>query len=1036
MSKLPTGIVTFILTDVEGSTRLWEAHPGAMRKAVSRHHEIVHQAIERTGGVRPQDQGEGDSVVGAFAKATDAIACALDIQLMLLKEPWPEEAPIRVRIGIHAGEIELRDERNYYGPTINRCARIRAIAHGGQTLVSRATEQLLHQSLPTGSHLRDLGPQRLKDLSEPEHVFQLCHPDLVDEFPPPRSMQVLPNNLPVQLTSFVGRDPEMAEVGTLLTTSRLVTLAGAAGCGKTRLALQVAAEKIDEFEDGAWFVDLAPVTDPALVPHTTADAIGVKEEPRRSILETLIEYVRKRRILLLLDNCEHVLSACTDLAADLLKSCPNLVIMTTSREPLGVPGETSWRVPSLPIPDAAHSRTLDELTQFDSARLFLDRALARSPDLQLDTNEAAAVGQICRRLDGIPLAIELAAAHTDVLTCEQIDSMLDDHFRILTGGARTALERQQTMLAAVGWSYDLLTEHEQVLLRRLSVFVGGFTLEATEEICAGGPFDTPQIFGLLSSLVRKSLVVSEKRPHAARYRLLETIRQYARDRLHESGEGAPLRTRHRDWYLALAERAAPELLQGGKQAEWLELLEEEHDNLRAALEWSAADADPQPVARLASALDLFWRIRGYAGEGRRWLSQALERSDVLPPALRAEALTSAGLLAWAHHDHKAARPFLDEALSIGRSTSDESGMAQTLHVLGNVAISLGDSNEARTFWEESLEIRQRLGDQRGAGSILHNLAALAYAAGDLDGARQSFEDALAINREVGNRYGEAVTLLNLGELSLQQAEYAPARVRFEEALAIARELGARNEMVHNLGILGDIDFIQGHYEAALNRWEEAAQHAHEMEWVEAETHIRGALAYLAGNYEEGKLLYEKSAAVSRESGEENRVAESVLWAAYCAEAEGGLVEARSHFEESLSILRPLAGHGGSDALNGLGRLARAEGDYRQAEALHCESLPLSQKLGDSKELASALEGLGAAAAGLVEFERAARLYGAAEHLREVIGAVIYPHLRAAHEASVESVKAAMSAEAFQAAWEAGRSMSLEESIEYASKQDS
>lgn len=1036
MSKLPTGIVTFILTDVEGSTRLWEAHPDAMRKAVSRHHEIVHQAIERARGVRPEDQGEGDSVVGAFARATDAIACALDIQLALLKEPWPEAAPIRVRIGIHAGEIELRDERNYYGPTINRCARLRAIAHGGQTLVSRATEQLVRESLPTGSHLRDLGPQRLKDLSEPEHVFQLCHPDLVDEFPPPRSMQVLPNNLPVQLTSFVGRDSEMAEVGTLLTTSRLVTLAGAAGCGKTRLALQVAAEKIDEFEDGVWFVDLAPVTDPALVPHTTADAIGVKEEPRRSILETLTEHLKKRRLLLVLDNCEHVLSACTDLAAALLKSCPNLVIMTTSREPLGVPGETSWRVPSLPTPDVAHSRTLDELTQFDSARLFLDRALASSPDLKVDTNEAAAVGQICRRLDGIPLAIELAAAHTDVLTCEQIDSMLDDHFRILTGGARTALERQQTMLAAVGWSYDLLTEHEQVLLRRLSVFVGGFTLEATEEICAGGPFDTPQIFGLLSSLVRKSLVVSEKRPHAARYRLLETIRQYARDRLHESGEGAPLRTRHRDWYLALAERAEPELLQGGNQAEWLARLEEEHDNLRAALEWSAADEDPEPVVRLAGALWRFWYIRGYAGEGRRWLSQALERSQVLPPTVRAKALNAAGALAWVDHDHKAARPLLAEALSIYRDIGDELGLSRTLNVLGSVAIALGDSNEARTLYGEALENRRRVDDHSGAAVILVNLAYLATSEGDLDGARKSFEEALVIFRQVGNRLVELTTVFNLGGLSMQQSEYAPARVLTEEALAIARELGVRQNLWEVVERLAALALTQGDYEEARHRWEESAQIAHETNEGFGEKFTRGLLAYLAGNYEGGRQLLETAAEISRESGEKHFVAISLLWAAQCAEAEGDLVGARAHFEESLSILRGLASGGVVPALNGLGRLARAEGDYRQAEALHREALPLSQMRGDREGVAWALEGLGAAAAGLGGFERAARLYGAAEWLREVIGAVIYPHLRAGHEESVDSMRTAMSAEAFQEAWEAGRSMSLEEAIEYASKQDS
>lgn len=1036
MNELPKGTVTLLMTDVEGSTRQWEAHAKSMQKAMDRHNEILHAAVGRAGGSRPEEQGEGDSVLAAFARASDAVACALDIQRALKRESWPLETPIRVRIGIHTGEVELRGERNYYGPALNRGARLRALAHGGQTLVSLTTEQLVRGSLPEGAHLRDLGPQRLKDLSLPERVFQLNHPDLPGDFPPPLSMESLPNNLPVQLTSLVGRENEMNEVRHLIATSRLVTLTGAAGCGKTRLAVQVAADLVDEFEDGVWFVDLAAITDPTLVPHTTAGALSVQEESHRSVLETLIDHLRGRNLLLILDNCEHLLAACTDLAQALLKSCPNLAIMATSREPLGVGGETSWRVPSLSVPGPNGQTSSDELIDLAGPRLFIERALAVASDFRIDRDEATAVGQICRRLDGMPLAIELAAAHVDVLTCEQIASMLDDQFRILTGGARTALERQQTMRAAVEWSYELLSDAERAVLNRLSVFVGGFSLEAGEDVCAGGTIESSHVFDLLTSLVRKSLVTSERRPHAHRYRLLETIKQYARDRLRESGEGAEVRIRHRDWCLSLAERAESELWEGGQQTEWLARLEEEHDNLRAALEWSASDEDPEPVARLAAALTRFWYVRGYAGEGGRWFARALERGESFPPALRAKTLDGAGWLAWARHDHKAAIPLLEEALSTRKEIGDEKGVAETLNVLGNVRSSLGDSREARDFWEESLHIRRRIGDKRGAAAVLGNLAGLTAAEGYFEQAMKSYEEALAINREVGDRHNEAMMLFAVGNIWNAQDENATARSYYEQALASARELGARQLISYCLGLIGGIAFTQGDYDSARTLWEELAEISRETEQVWGETLTLGALAYLDENYAEGRTLCERAAAVSRESGEQGSVVFSLLWAAYCAEGQGDLEGAKAYLEEAISISRRLPGGGERSELIVLGRLAQEERDYKRAAEHAREALPIAREHRDRQGTAFCLQGLAAASQGLGELGRAAQLYGAAERLLEEIGQQIFPHMQAGYEQSVRALRDALGAETFEKEWVEGRSMSLDAALELASASSS
>ncbi|MGH3984533.1 MAG: NB-ARC domain-containing protein, partial [Pseudonocardiaceae bacterium] len=467
---LPVGTVTFLLTDVEGSTRLWESASEAMGAVIRRHYQLLDAAIALHGGVRPQEQGEGDSVVAAFTRASDALAAALDIQRAFSCERWPEDASLKLRIALHTAEAQLRNEGNYFGQAVNRCARLRAIAHGGQIVLSRTTRDLVLDQLPEHAEPTDLGLHRLRDLGRPEHVFGLVHPDLPSEFPPLRSLDTMPNNLPSELTSFVGRRVELAQIGDPLERVRLLTLIGAGGCGKTRLALQAAADVMDHYPGGVWWVELARLEDPSLLPAAVIGALGLREVPGRALLHTLVEYLRERRALVVLDNCEHLLASCAQLVDALLRGCPSLTILATSRAPLGVPGETTWRVPSMSLPAEAQRKPIEALRQSDAGALFIDRATQVRPNFAVTAANAPTVAQICHDLDGIPLAIELAAARVRMMAPEQIARALSDRFHLLTGGARTTMLRHQTLEASIDWSHELLSDGERALLRRLSVF--------------------------------------------------------------------------------------------------------------------------------------------------------------------------------------------------------------------------------------------------------------------------------------------------------------------------------------------------------------------------------------------------------------------------------------------------------------------------------------------------------------------------------------------------------------------------------------
>ena len=613
-----SAVTTFLFTDIEGSTRLWEQEPSRMPPALARHDALAQAAVGRHRGVVVKMIGDG--MHAAFDDPLDAVLAILELQRALADPAATEGLPLHIRAGLHAGVVERRDN-DYFGTAVNRAARIMGSAHGGQVLVSGTVAGLVASRLPAAVALRDLGAVRLRDLAGAEHVFQLLHQELRADFPALRSLAATPNNLPQQMTTFVGREREIADLCALLGTARLLTLTGMGGLGKTRLALEVAVRALEDHADGVWFVELASLSDPARVPQAVASALGVSEEGARSVMDSLLQFVADRSLLVVLDNCEHLVGACAELATRLLQAGAGVRVLATSRENLHVRGETTYPVPALSVPEAGGEMAPEAMVHCDAVRLFVDRALAAQPLFRLTADNAAAVTEICRRLDGIPLALELAAARLRALSVEGIATRLQDRFRLLVAGDRTALPRQKTLRALIDWSHDLLTEAERIVFRRLAVFAGGFNLEAAEAVVPGSDVADGDVLDLLSQLVDKSLVAVAV--DSGRYRLLETVRQYAGECLAATGDGATLRARHRAHYVALAERARPELV-GPHQAEWLARLDLDRENLLSA--HAGCAGDPQAGAtglQLVTALKQYFYRRGLLGLAQQVMAEAL-----------------------------------------------------------------------------------------------------------------------------------------------------------------------------------------------------------------------------------------------------------------------------------------------------------------------------------------------------------------------------------------------------------------------------
>jgi predicted ATPase/class 3 adenylate cyclase len=813
MSDLPTGTVTFLFTDIEGSTELWEKSPRGMQIALTRHDAILWEVIEEHGG--SVFKTVGDAFCAVFPTALGALESALEAQRTLFSEAWGDEiGALRARMALHTGTTHERDG-DYFGPPVNRVARLLSAGHGGQVLLSSSTQELVRDHLPPQTHLRDLGERRLKDLSRPERIFQLTAPDLPSEFPPLRTLETHTNNLPLQATPLIGREREVEAVCGLLRSpeTRLLTLVGPGGTGKTRVGLQVAAELVDDFEDGVFFAPIAAITDPALVAPTLARILGLSEgaQPPEELLEG---YLRDRKTLLLLDNLEQVPES-APVVDGLLSSAANLKILATSRTPLGLYGEYEFPVPPLSLPDPDSLPLLENLTEYEAIRLFVERARAVRPDFSLTEENGPAVVEICERLDGLPLAIELAAARIKLLPPQVLLDRLGNRLKLLTGGARNLPERQRTLRNAIEWSYGLLDEGEKLLFGRLGVFSGGATLEAIEAVCdARGdlPIDA---FDGASSLLDKSLLRQEEGAGGEpRFVMLETIHEFANVKLEESGEAEVVRRIHAEYFLALAEEAEPEL-RGPKQGTWLERLDPEHDNVRAALFWTIEQGEAELGLLLAGALRPFWYARGHFDEGKRWLTETLAQGERASALARVKALEGLSWLADVQGDLLKAEAAAEEGLRLSATAEIKSSLPASLQlILGDVAEQRGDYERAKVLFEESRKIYVEAGDRRGVAEAIGGLGNLYYDRGDYERAKELYEEGLALSRELGGAQPYSTFLISLGYELLLQGDYEQATALNEEAAALLREHGLRGGLEHALDNLGWAALLRGDYERA------------------------------------------------------------------------------------------------------------------------------------------------------------------------------------------------------------------------------
>jgi len=793
---------------------LWEKSPRSMQIALTRHDAILWEAIEGHGGF--VFKTVGDAFCAVFPTALGALKSALAAQRGLFSEAWGDEiGALRARMALHTGTTHERDG-DYFGPPVNRVARLLSAGHGGQILLSSSTQELVRDHLPPETHLRDLGERRLKDLSRPERIFQLTAPDLPSEFPPLKTLETHTNNLPLQATPLIGREREVEAVCGLLRSpeTRLLTLLGTGGTGKTRVGLQVAAELVDDFEDGVFFVPIAAITDPTLVAPTIARALGLSEGGARPAEELLEGYLRDRRTLLLLDNLEQVLEA-APVVDRLLSTAAGLKILATSRTPLGLYGEYEFPIPPLSLPDPESLPPLENLTEYEAVRLFVERARAVRPDFSLAEDNAPAVVEICERLDGLPLAIELAAARIKLLTPQVLLDRLGNRLKILTGGARNLPERQRTLRNAIEWSYELLDEGEKMLFGRLGVFSSGATLEAMEAVCdTEGDLPT-DVFEGASSLLDKSLLRQEEGAGGEpRFVMLETIHEFANAKLEGSGEAEAVRRVHAEYFLALAEEAEP-MLWGAEDATWLERLEQEHDNMRAALHWAIEHEEGELALRVGGALRWFWYMEGYYSEGRRWLEVALGKEGPASAEARIKALAGVGFLAVDQGDLDRAEAAADEGLELSTQAGSSSlGTADFKNILGELARLRGEHQRAARLVQDSLALHQEAGDKLGIAWSLGNLANVAGDRGDHERAKQLYEEGLALSRRLGSAELLGAYLISLGSESLLEGEPERAIALNEEAAELFRKRGRRGGLQHILDNLGRATLLRGDYERA------------------------------------------------------------------------------------------------------------------------------------------------------------------------------------------------------------------------------
>ena len=923
-NQFPSGTVTFLFTDIEGSTKLAQEHPQAMPGLLARHNTILNHAIESHQGF--VFRIVGDSFTAAFHTARDALSAALEAQRHLQNESW-SPAPIRVRMGIHTGAAILKEDPHGHGQsyegyrTLALTQRIMSVGHGGQILLSQTVYDLVKERLPNGTELRELGERHLKDIVQPEALYQVAAPDLLSEFPPLTTLEAINHNLPAQLTSFIGREQEIAEARAALASTRILTFIGPGGTGKSRLSLQVAAGQLTEFKDGVWQVELAPLAEGAYVPSTIASTFYLREAQGVPLLDTVTDYLRSKQLLLVLDNCEHLIETCARLSDHFLQACKNVKIITSSREALGIPGETIYRVPSLSLPQ--HLEDLPDiqgLMSYEAIRLFRERAVKANPQFELSEDNALYVCQICQRLDGIPLAIELAAARLKMFTPQQIAERLGDRFKLLTGGSRTALPRQQTLRALIDWSYLTLNEVEQRVLRSLAVFSGGWTFEAAEAVV--GEIDA---MDGLSGLVNKSLVNVDEAEGESRYRYLETIRQYAMEKLFESRDAENVRDRHLAYFMDYTRRAEQQF-DSDQRSLWINRLELEYDNIRSALGW-AVESDPETALRMASWLRIYWLSRSYMTEGCKWCQAAIsgaEASTSADPDLGlwlSEVYTALAALSINRGDHRTGQSAARQAADLARGLDDPARLVQALNFLGLSSAFLGDEPLAFDSLNEGEALCRKFGLKDALAEILLSLA--------------------------------YITLEIHGPKAAEQLQ-----AYLEESLDLTEGSVDLNSAVRTEGILARLAYYRGDLAEARKHADLMLDHHREM---------------------------------------------------------GDQLSVTGHQSE-------------------MAHVARRMGNYEEALALYRETLPDWQKIGHRGAVAHQLECMAFIAKAREQGDRAVKLMSAAEVLREASNSSRTPQERIEYDRELADLRAGMDEETFQLLWMEGRSLTSEQAIALAMKE--
>jgi predicted ATPase/class 3 adenylate cyclase len=988
--ELAPSVVWVLCADVEASTRLLQTSPARYRTAMDRYRRVLAEIGTDFGGVLVSDVE--DQIVLAFAGPDEAVGAAVAAQQTFELAP-PEMASVRVRMGVHVEHAAGPTEDAPPVSTATAMAVCRA-GHGGQVLVSHAARRLAVTTVAAGVSFLDLGVHRLSDLSQPHRLYQLAHPALPADFPPLRSLENRPHNLPVQLTRFIGRRNEVKELVELLDVHRSCTITGIGGAGKTRLALQVAAEALAAFPDGVWLADLAGVAAGEDVASAVAAELGVREggsgtyaAPRRratrAAIDRLVDHLEYRTALVLLDNCEHVAEASSHLAEVLLRRCQRVRILATSRETLGMAGELVYRLGPLDLPPpAAEPATI---RQCSAVRLFVDRAVLRRPDLSLGDDEMAPIAAICQRVDGIPFAIELAAARVNMLGVADIAATLGEHLGLLAGASRSTSARQPTLRAMIEWSDNLLSERERTLLRRLSVFASGFSLDAARHVCSGGGLESFDVFELLAALVDKSLLETE--PASGRFRLLEVTRQYAADRLVEAGEDATVRAAHRAWCVALSEQAEVALT-GADQARWLDLLEADHDNLLVALASGRAEGNGDD-ARLAAALSQYWLVRGRLSEGRAWLEDALDRSPA-PNPLRVKTLCALGLLDCFAGDYDRAVAVAEEGVDLARRLGSRRWEARAEELLGLAASGHHRPDEAEHRHRAAAELARAAGDRWCYAFALTNLGNTLTVQGATGAARESYEESLAVRRHEGDVWGMAWALFRLGVLATWEGRFAEAMELLDESFQRSTSIG----------------FGQGALLAQLGRGE--ALHAN-------------------GRHVEAAASFAEALTVARQLEEDTGAGVALAGLAGVAVAAGTLDIAERWLSEPEAdpaddAQRAVATR--AALLHGRAAVASARRDHQLAEALSLEALRMRQVLGDHRAILEELEAVAISATGRGDHRRAAMLLGATDRWRAAMAFPVPPR----DEPERSAASAALRDATLDSAWQLGRELSLEDAV--------